>query len=129
MCPKFMLKSLFVVLVVAIVFFGVSAHSAPATKEQEKLINSLSSQQLYELYAEQALQMTEQMVQNKDLLRNPNFRSKVKDCFIKLEKSTFTEKEMREIFIQPIGMDTKYYQRKIDQMNLGIEPCIVNALP
>jgi hypothetical protein len=114
------------VLVIAVVFFGSIAFSSPATVEQEKLINSLSANQLYELYAEQTFQLSEEFFPGINTFINPNMRSKLKDCFITQEKNIFTEKEMREIFIQPIGMDTNYYQRKIYQMTLGFESCVYN---
>lgn len=51
------------------------------------------------------------------------FRDKLEHCLTKFIPETFSEHEMKVLFIQPAGMDTGYYNEKIKELLLRSLGC------
>lgn len=122
MIVKLMQKILTSTLLISLIA-ATTVYSATATKEQQAFINSMTAQQLYDAYAEQTLYLTEQLANNKESFQTTASRQQMKNCIILLLKNIFNEHEMREIYIQPAGMDIDYYQRKINQLSTDLLQC------
>ncbi|MDR2301000.1 MAG: hypothetical protein LBF38_03015 [Deltaproteobacteria bacterium] len=96
-------------------------------KDMITMINSSSVEQLYEYFAElQIALMNSQYPSIRKTIKQ--YRTKIKTCIIKSVRNTYNLKEMRELFIQPPGMDYTYYTLKNSQLGSKMESCVISIL-
>lgn len=84
------------------------------TKEQHSYINSLSRDELYDVYVEQHIQGRE--VSQPDfraIMARKNNRAKYKKCMLDKTKQAFSYNELKELYAQSMGMDRSKYDRKL----------------
>ena len=100
------------------------------TVEQYNYINSRSYDELCDIHVEQEMtgMGAPQPKWWTNLLAYRDNRQKLKKCSIGKLKKTFSHNELKEIFIQPVGMDKLKYDRKLAVYHDEAARCI-NALP
>ncbi|MDR0547951.1 MAG: hypothetical protein LBI10_00840 [Deltaproteobacteria bacterium] len=120
----------YIVILIFILFFVTllsNSYAKAVDKEVVKYINSLSKEQLFDLYAEQVITMAFDLVPKYNYLKS-KVKHKAKQCIIDSLNELFTRKEMIDLYLQPPDMDFKFYTNKIDQSIAKYIPCFESIL-
>ena len=91
----------------------VAAASSSLSSDQTRYINSLSKEELFNLYAEQHADGMEQM--NPNLVHSVG-KKKLKKCFAEKTQEVFSHSELKEMYIQPSGMNKQKYDKKLARL-------------
>jgi hypothetical protein len=102
-------------------------------KREEKLaqddyINSLTADELFDMYSTGIMELSKykQFNENyKDITDTELLLIKL--CSNKFLKQTFTEQEVRNIFLDPKVVDNEYYSQKIGQVATDTLECVENG--
>ncbi|MDR0622512.1 MAG: hypothetical protein LBJ61_11670 [Deltaproteobacteria bacterium] len=109
-------------------FAGPAAQADATTPEQKKAIESLSPDQLYNLYAEQIMLVAEAMSPESPLFAGMPTKTLLKKCLVSRLEQAFTAEEIRVMFIQPPDMDKQYYTEKVNLFEKESAACAERAL-
>jgi hypothetical protein len=112
-----------ILLNICFVFFASYANAQVPVTDPKVIayINSLSLEQLYDIYATQVQIYTDKFVQNKAFAYAN--QDVIKQCTISILQNTFNKNDMRILFLQPSTMDVNYYTNKINSMFKPFEIC------
>lgn len=111
-------------------FFVISTASssgAAISNEQKHFINSLSNDQIYDLYVSQGAAAFTIQANNKINIPD-SFNRKFTMCFKKYVKNIFTPEEIRELFIQSENFDRTAADTKLKKLSPKYQECIIKGM-
>ncbi|MDR2200040.1 MAG: hypothetical protein LBR53_11440 [Deltaproteobacteria bacterium] len=123
------MKKFFLTALCSLLFCSGALHAAAAgttAEERKKYVDSLTADELYELHVDRS--MAYLLSANPGNGYSDRDRFIVKQCLNSVVRSRFSEREMRELFVKPAGMDEAYYSRKLDQASKDSLACVEEAL-
>lgn len=116
------------IIILCIILLMPSNLNARASYEQEKYINSLTLNQLYDLYIKQTIDILE--AQHPEITSRygyAKYREIAKRCARVALERNFSIQDMRILYIQPDEMDKIYYSKLIDKFSNEVTICITNS--
>lgn len=112
---------------IALLITTFDISKAAISQDQEQFINSLSDEQIYDLYVNQLASAF--TIQASSSINIPNnFNSKFNKCFKKHVKKVFSATEIRELYIQPENFNSKKASYNIKKLEPQYKSCIIEGM-